>query len=190
VGDSWNHRIRKIDTKGNVTTYAGGGDYFNPDSVGDCIDGKDTTARFFTPCGVACDDKGNIYVADARNHRIRKIDTKRNVTTIAGSGKGGVETGGFMDGKAEVSKLNTPTEVCAGKNGAVYFSDTYGNRIRKIFNGEVKTIAGTGKAGFKDGAGNEAELNFPRGLAVDNKGKKIFVFDYNNNSVRLIEGDF
>lgn len=187
IGDSWNHRIRKIDTKGNVTTYAGGGDYFNPDSVGELVDGKDTTARFYTPCGIAIDNKDNIYVTDARSHRIRKIDQKRNVTTIAGSGDIGTNKGGFKDGKAEVSILNTPTEVCAGPNGEVYFSDTYGNRIRKIYKGEVTTIAGTGNAANKDGLGKDAEFNFPRGIAVDKTGKKIFVFDYNNNSVRLIE---
>jgi len=187
VGDSWNHRVRKIDSKGNVTTYAGGGSYFNPDSIGKLVDGKDTTARFFTLCGIACDKNDNIYVADARNHRIRKIDTDRNVTTIAGSGGIGVDKGGFVDGKAEISVLNTPTEICAGPNGEIYFSDTYGNRIRKIFKGEVTTIAGTGKAGNKDGIGSEAEFNFPRGIAVDKTGKKIYVFDYNNNSIRLFE---
>lgn len=187
VGDSWNHRIRKIDTKGNVTTLAGGGRYFDPDSKGEWIDGKDTTARFYTPCGVSIDEQGNVYVADARNHRIRKIDTNGNVTTLAGTGEGGVNTGGFKDGSAGTSQLNTPTEVCAGKNGEVYFSDTYGNRIRKIYKGEVSTIAGSGKAGFADGTGEEAQFNFPRGLAVDKTGKKIFVFDYNNNSIRLIE---
>jgi DNA-binding beta-propeller fold protein YncE len=187
VSDSWNHRIRKIDTEGNVTTFAGGGNYFDPDSRGTCVDGRDTTARFYTPCGMAIDDKGNIYVTDARNHRIRKIDTKGFVTTLAGSSEGGVDKGGFRDGKAETSFLNTPTEVCAGKNGEVYFSDTYGNRIRKIYKGMVSTIAGTGKAGFTDGPGTSAQFNFPRGIALDKTGKKIYVFDYNNSAVRLVE---
>jgi DNA-binding beta-propeller fold protein YncE len=187
VSDSWNHRIRKIDTKGNVTTYAGGGSYFDPDSRGDCVDGRDTTARFYTPCGLAIDEKGNLYVTDARNHRIRKVDTKRYVTTVAGTGEGGVEKGGFKEGKAETSVLNTPTEVCAGKNGEVYFSDTFGHRIRKIYKGVVTTIAGNGKAGFIDGSGETARFNFPRGIAVDKTGKRIYVFDYYNNSIRLIE---
>lgn len=82
--------------------------------------------------------------------------------------------------------LNTPTEVCAGKNGEVYFSDTYGNRIRKIYEGVVTTIAGNSKAGFIDSFGETAQFNFPRGIAVDKTGKKIYVFDYNNSAVRLI----
>ncbi len=187
MGDSWNHRIRMIDTKRNVITYAGGGNYFNPDSKGEWLDSRDTTARFNTPCGLAIDKQGNIYVADARGHRIRKIDINRNVTTLAGTGEGGPNTGGYKDGKAETSILNTPTEVCAGPNGELYFSDTYGNRIRKILNGEVTTIAGTGKAGNKDGIGIEAVFDFPRGIAADKTGKKIYIFDYNNNSIRLLE---
>ena len=187
ISDSWNHRIRKIDTNGNVTTFAGGGNYFNPDSVGEWVDGKDTTARFYTPCGIGIDGQSNIYVTDARSHRIRKIDAKGIVTTIAGKGELGVDKGGFKDGKAEISVLNTPTEICAGPNGEVYVSDTYGNRIRMIYKNEVTTIAGNGKAGFADGPGETAQFNFPRGIAVDKTGKNIFVFDYSNNSIRKIE---
>jgi sugar lactone lactonase YvrE len=86
VGDSWNHRIRKIASNGTVSTYAGGGSTIGVSSIGSLVDAKDTAARFYTPCGLAIDRTGIIFVADAYNHRIRKIDTLKQVTTIAGSG--------------------------------------------------------------------------------------------------------
>ena len=71
-------------------------------------------------------------------------------------------------------------------DGTVYFSDTYGNRIRKIStDGIVSTVAGTGKAGLRNGPVDQAELNFPRGLVVS--GKTVFLADFNNHVIRKIE---
>ncbi len=79
IGDSWNHRIRKISTDGIVSTWAGGGTTIGVQSVGDYVDASDTAARFYTPCEVSIDQFNNIFVADAYNHRIRKIDPTRMV---------------------------------------------------------------------------------------------------------------
>ena len=74
IGDSWNHRIRKIDVNGNVTTLAGGGDTIGVQSQGNYKDGSDTLARFNVPCGMSIDGDGNLYVADNKNHRVQKFN--------------------------------------------------------------------------------------------------------------------
>lgn len=80
VADVYNHRIRKITAAGVVTTFASG--------TGGFLEGTGTAARFNNPRGVAIDSAGNLYVADAFNHRIRKITSAGVVSTLAGSGTG------------------------------------------------------------------------------------------------------
>ena len=82
VSDRENHLIRKIDTSGNVTTFAGSG-------TSGSSDGQGTVASFNKPSGMAFDSSGSLYVADRSNHKIRKIDTFGNVTTVAGTGNTG-----------------------------------------------------------------------------------------------------
>ncbi|MGA2256643.1 MAG: NHL repeat-containing protein [Thermoguttaceae bacterium] len=182
--DCWNHRIRKITPEGVVSTLAGGGPT-GEDAAATWRDGTGNEARFFAPCGLAIDRNDNLFVADPENHRIRKITPQGVVTTIAGSGPGGKAVGGFADGLAAQSRLNKPTEVAVTADGIVYFSDTYGNRIRKITpDGVVSTIAGTGEAGFRDGPAEKAQLNWPRGIVL--KDNKILFADFNNNVVRTV----
>lgn len=187
VGDSWNHRIRKITPDGNVTTYAGCGNDIGPDSKGSCVDGPADKARFFTPCGVACDLYGNVYVADALNHKIRKIDNYGNVSTVAGTSESGWNNGGYFDGDYKSAILNTPTELCISFDEDIYFSDTFGNRVRKLsFDGTVTTVAGDRTPGFHDGNGTLSKFNFPRGIVLDNAEDKIYVIDSKNFKVRVI----
>ncbi len=190
VSDSWNHRIRKIDPSGNVSTYAGGGVAMGVSSIGSLIDGADTSARFYTPAGMTIDQYGNLYVADAYNHRIRKIDTARIVTTLIGSGPVGPGNGSFLDVTLSLSRLNTPTElfIDTGSN-ELYIGDTFNNRIRKasFSSGTVVTYAGSGVQSFVNGVDSQATFNFPRGIVlIDSAGKILYVADYNNHSVRLI----
>ena len=183
--DCWNHRIRKISPDGIVSTLAGGGPT-GVEAKATWRDGTGADARFFAPCGMAIDSKDNLYVADAENHRIRKVTPRGVVTTIAGHGASGKAGRGFADGPAARSRLNTPTDVFVTDDGTVFFSDTYGNRIRKITpQGRVKTIAGSGKAGLRNGAAAEAELNFPRGIVLQNKA--LIIADFNNHVLRKIE---
>ncbi len=188
VGDSWNHRIRKIDNKTwDVTTYAGGG-ITGVGSAGALVDTKDTAARFNVPCGLFMDNVGAIYVADAYNHRIRKVDTDRNVTTIAGSGPTGKFSGGFADGDTTTTLFNTPTEVYVnGKQ--IYVGDLVNNRVRLInlLTDSVFTLAGIGTAGYTDEVDSLAEFNNPRGMAVDTSGKILYLADWTNNVIRAIE---
>ncbi len=191
IADSWNHRIRKIDTLGIVSTYAGGGTAMGVGSTGSLKDSTDINARFFTPAGLSIDQHGNIYVADAYNHRIRKIDTTGIVTTVAGSGLSGVGKGGFMDGTIDLAILNTPTEVFADTSAdELYIGDTFNNRVRKIniAAGMVSTFAGNGLASYIDSLDTLASFNYPRGVVVSNiSTKKVFVNDYSNNAIRLIK---
>jgi sugar lactone lactonase YvrE len=180
VGDCWNHRIRKIDTNGIVSTFAGGGKTGEL-VVNDWKDGADTTARFDAPCGMAIDKNDNIYVADANNNCIRKITPDGYVSTIAGIGK----QRGLVDGPAGVSKLSVPTELTVTDENEVYFSDTYNNCIRKIDkNGIVSTLAGTGKKGFSNGLPLESLLSSPRGIVVS-KGKLYFA-EWGNHIIRKL----
>ena len=195
IGDSWNHRIRKITPDGNVSTYAGGGTVIGVGSVGGYADGADTSARFYTPTGLCIDQYAHIFVADAYNHRIRRIDTNRIVTTVAGSGPSGNSQGGHVNGPGFVARFNTPTElwVLEGPDWPKLFvSDTYNNRIRLIHlvpNGnEVLDFAGNGQAGFQNGTiwQDSVEFNFPRAITgfEDNSYCVFYIADYNNHAIR------
>jgi sugar lactone lactonase YvrE len=182
--DCWNHRIRKITPEGVVSTLAGGGPT-GVDAAATCRDGVGTEARFFAPCGLAIDRNDNLFVADPENHRIRKVTPQGVVSTIAGSGPSGKAGGGFADGPADQSRLNKPTDLAVTAEGIVYFSDTYGNRIRKITpDGVVSTVAGTGEAGFRDGPAEHAQLNWPRGIVL--QANTILFTDFNNHVLRCL----
>ncbi|MBP6334440.1 MAG: T9SS type A sorting domain-containing protein [Bacteroidia bacterium] len=183
VADSWNHRIRKIDAITNeVSTYAGGGAITGVGTTGGYVDDGDTSARFYTPCGITIDTTGVLYVADAFNHRIRMIDNQRQVTTIAGSGT----SGGFSDGPALSSFLNTPTDLFCASNGDLFIGDTYNNRVRRLSQNTLSTIAGNGTAGFINGPSALSEFNYTRAISANVNADSILVIDWNNHAIRLI----
>lgn len=186
VGDSWNHRIRKITPNGFVSTYAGGGDTIGVQSVGHYKDAADTAARFYTPCEVKIDAQNNVYVADAYTHRIRKIDANRMVTTVAGSGDIGQQTGGFQNGDADQARFNVPTTVFIAQDGSLYVGDGINQRVRRINNRQVSTFAGSGETGFVDGIDTAAQFNFPRAIVEDSTLDVFYVVDFNNQSIRSI----
>jgi sugar lactone lactonase YvrE len=181
VGDCWNHRIRKIDTTGMVSTFAGGGKTGEL-VVNDWKDGIDTTARFDAPCGLAIDKNDNIYVADANNSCIRKITPYGYVSTIAGIGK----QKGLVDGPSGVSKCNIPTELTITGDNEVYFSDTYNHCIRKIDkNGIVSTLAGSGQKGFSNGLPRESLLSSPRGICIYKD--ELYFAEWGNHLIRKMK---
>jgi hypothetical protein len=187
IGDSWNHRVRKISLDGIVSTWAGGGTTIGVQSVGDYIDASDTAARFYTPCELSIDVSNNIFVADAYNHRIRKIDSDRMVTTVAGSGESGPDAGGFLDGPGNQALFKVPTACLVGLTGSIYVGDGQNQRVRKInSNGIVSTLAGSGETGFENGTDTLATFNFPRGCVMDYESHRLYVVDYNNHAVRII----
>ena len=120
VGDQTNNRIRKITPAGDVSTFAGSTQGF--------ADGNGTSAKFYAPLGVATDARGDIYVADSFNQRIRKISPAGEVITLAGTA-----AGGFADGSGSAAEFNAPAGVATDAQGnKIYVADTQNNRIRLI----------------------------------------------------------
>jgi sugar lactone lactonase YvrE len=174
VADKENHAIRKITPDGVIITLTGSG---KPDIA----DGEGLAASFNRPHGVAVDESGNIYVADHNNHRIRKISSSGNVTTLAGSG-----IKGNADGLGKEASFNGPNSVAIDGSGNVYVADKLNHSIRKISpSGTVTTLAGSGKPEFADGQGKEASFNQPHGIAVDEIGT-VYVADSYNHRIRKI----
>lgn len=174
ISDQSNHKIRKIDTNGMVSTFAGSG-------VAGFLDGAGTTAKFYYPAGMAIDADDNLYVADFSNHRIRKITPGGVVTTYAG-----LAAAGAVDGNVSVAKFNGPTGVCVDASGNVFVADYYNQKIRKIdVFGNVTTVAGTGIAGATDGPAATATFNYPAIVAVDALSN-LFVTDEGNHKIRKI----
>jgi sugar lactone lactonase YvrE len=174
VADMYNHRIRKISPKGEVSTFAGSGEEGYADGTG-------IEAQFNTPQGIAIDKAGNLYVADWGNHRIRKISPKGEVSAFAGSGEGG-----YANGTGTEAQFNGPADLAIDKAGNLYVADTNNHRIRKISpKGEVNTFAGSGEEGYANGTGTEAQFNGPVGLVFDKAGN-LYVADMGNHRIRKI----
>jgi streptogramin lyase len=175
VADTYNNKIRKISPDGVVTTLAGSGTSGSNDGIG-------TTASFNWPGGVAVDAQGNVYVADSRNQKIRKISLDGVVSTFAGSG-----AIGSADGVGTLASFGYTQDIALDSSGNMYVADGKGsNRIRKITSaGVVSTLAGSGEYGSVDGSGTSASFSTPIGIAVDNQGN-IYVADTYNNKIRKI----
>ena len=177
VADLNNHRIRRIEADGRVSTLAGSG-------CQGFKDGAAHEAQFYNPTGVAIGSDGCIVVADPFNHRIRRIEADGRVSTLAGSG-----SYGFKDGAAHEAQFNRPWDVAIDNDGCIVVVDQDNHRIRRIkADGRVSTLAGSGSKGFKDGAAHEAQFNYPVGVAISSDGC-IVVADYSNYRIRRIEAD-
>ena len=180
-GDYSNSRIRKISgVTGIVTTVAGNG------TAGYGGDGfAATLAELNGTQGLAVDNKGNLYIADAFNNRIRKVDTAGIITTIAGTGSGGALGD---SGQATNAAIIQAMGVAVDKIGNVYIADYFNHRIRKVdTTGIITTIAGTGTAGHTGDGGLPilAELNYPIDVCLDTLGN-IYVSDFGNYCIRKI----
>ena len=181
IADRNNHRIRKINRKGIITTIAGKG---IPDMDGD--EGPAIEASLYFPSDVACDLKGNLFISDRSNNRIRKVDLKGIISTVVGLGVPGF--GGDF-GPAEDAILKYPFGITLDKKGNLYIADRGNNRIRKVdTQGIIKTIAGDGyhAYGGSYGPATRASLAYPTDVAVDDQGN-IYFADRNNNRVRKID---
>jgi sugar lactone lactonase YvrE len=144
-------------------------------------DGTGTTASFYGAGAVAVDASGNVYVADTRNHKIRKVSPGGAVGTLAGSG-----LPGFGDGTGSAASFNSPNGIAVDSSGNVYVADTNNHRIRKITPaGVVSTFAGSGSPGFAEGTGTAARFNSPWGIAIDDSGT-LYVADSSNTRIRTI----
>jgi len=170
VGDFGNQRVRAV-VKGAASTFAGSGQQGK-------LNGASSSAQFNFPAGLAPSADGmTLYVADSANDMIRKI-SGGVVSTLAGSG-----IKGFQDGAASSARFNFPRGI-AVDGAKVYVADTENHRIRMILGGVVSTVAGSGTAGFLDGAAAGARFNTPHSVRV--VGAKIYVADADNHRIRVI----
>jgi len=187
VADTFNHRIRRIDRQGVITTIAGSGNapytgYGNPAP-------KDTLNN---PQGVAVDRSGNILIADTYNRVVRRLDRNGTLTVFAGSVAGLSGDGG----PAIEAQLNLPMAVTVGPDDSVYVSDAANSRVRRITaDGKIQTVVGfgggegLGGAGFvgDGGPAEKAKLFTPADVKFDTAGN-LYISDSGNNRIRVIRG--
>ena len=180
IADTNNHRIRKVDATGVISTIAGTGESgFSGDG------GRAVDARLSYPWSVAGDSMGNLYIADANNHRIRKVDSAGVISTFAGTGESGFSGDG---GLAADARLNNPRGVTVDGGGNLFIADRLNHRIRKVGSaGVISTFAGTGESGFSGdgGAAVDARLSLPSSVALDAIGR-LFIGDSGNNRIRIV----
>jgi hypothetical protein len=153
--------------------------------------GPATAAQLSNPHGTAIDAVGNIYIADNSNHVIRRVDAATKIiTTVAGNNSAGYSGDG---GLATSAQLNAPTTVAVDGAGNLYISDNHNNVIRRVDAATqiITTVAGQGPPvpgnyGGDNGPATSAQLNGPRGIALDASGN-LYIGDFNNNVVRRVD---
>ncbi|MBN8722511.1 MAG: SMP-30/gluconolactonase/LRE family protein [Acidobacteria bacterium] len=183
VVDSTNHRIRKIDTTGVITTVAGNG------TAGFSDDGSPAiSASLNTPEAITLDGAGNLFIADSLNSRVRRVDAITGlITTVAGNGSYSFSGDG---GLANVASLNQPSGVAVDSKGNVFIADTENHRIRKVDaqTGVITTVAGSGVSGFlgDGGQATQARLSRPKGLTIDQNGN-LLITDTFNFRIRQVD---
>ncbi len=180
IADYSNNRIRMITTAGIISTLAGNG------TQGYNGDGSSATdAELYHPSDIAFDDKGNLYIAEVGNNRIRQINTLGIITTVAGK-----DTSGFSGdgGQATAAKLQTPSGIAFDADGNIYIADAGNNRIRMINTlGIINTQVGNGAFGFNGDGGQAtaAKLGYPWGVTFDAAGN-LYIVDQSNNRIRKV----
>ena len=179
IADSFNSRIRKVNSAGIITTIAGGGNQPVSDGV------VATTVQLANPAGVAVDNNGNVFIADTNRHSIRKVDSNGIITTVAGN-----DTQGFNGDNqpATAAQLFFPESVVVDGRGNLFIADSGNNRVRKVDgNGIITTVVGTGVGGFNgdNQLATTAQINYPYGIAIDGSGN-LFISDINNNRIREV----
>ena len=157
-------------------------------------DGPALSARMNQPYGQAADPAGrlaidaddNLYFADTKNHRVRKITAEGIITTVAGNGTAGKDGDG---GKATEGQLDTPADVAISRDGTLYIADTQNSCIRAVTSdGTLHTVAGVcGQSGFRGdhATATSALLNRPYGIDVDGDGL-LYIADTYNHRLRIV----
>ena len=179
IADTRNHRIRKVNPAGIITTMAGNGTAgFSGDG------GLATAASLDSPVGVTIDPHGNLFILDRNNSRIRKVTPEGIITTVAGNGTVSFSGDG---GAATVASLYSPQGVTIDAQGNLFIvQSNYG--VRKVTpDGVITTMAGNGIAGFGGDGGPATLASFasPHGVTVDSQGN-LFIADTFNGRIRKV----
>lgn len=180
IADQGNHRIRKVNINGIITTVVGTGQQGYWDGV------PAVHAHLNGPRDVCLARDGSMYIADEYNHRVRKVDPRGIISTVAGTGQPGFSGDG---GPAIEARVHNPVRVTLDDNGNLYISDWANSCIRMVDKqGIIRTVAGTaGVAGFNGDGGlaTEALLNLPREIAFS--GDRMYIADMDNYRVRMVK---
>ena len=177
IADTSNGVVRKVATDGIISTIAGTG------AVGSAGDGQQAnTASITGPLALALDSAGNLYIMET--NRVRKVDTRGIITTVAGNGTAGFSGDGSA---ADRAQLNYATGVAVDSANNLYIADSLNLRLRKVTGGNISTVAGNGKLAYSGDGGpaTSAQMNSPQGTAVDAAGN-IYVAETDNQIVRRI----
>jgi sugar lactone lactonase YvrE len=196
IADTFNHRVRKVDREGVITTVAGSGPS-GDDRGGYSGDGGPATlARLNCPYGIALDSDDSFYITDLANHCVRKVDAAGIITTIVGSGPTADNKGGYGGdgGPAAQARLNKPSGVALGHDGSLYIADILNHRVRKVDSaGIISTVAGHGATGEglgqyagDGGPATQASLNCPAGIVLAPDGS-LYIADLRNDRVRKVD---
>ena len=180
IADTANNMVRRVDSKGVISTFAGTG------TAGSSGDGSAaTSAQLNGPQGLAVDSAGNLYIADTQNHRVRKV-TGGTISTVAGSGTAGFAGDGGAAGSAQ---LNLPFGVAVDTAGNLYIAEFGNNRVRKVAtNGNISTLAGNGVIGYQRRwrPGRQRACSTVRRLWPWIAQGNVYIGDTANNRVRKV----
>jgi len=185
IADSYNQRVRKVDSTQTINTVAGNGST-NQTTL---VNGTSTGITLYNPLGIVGDPSGNIFVANENDHAVQELVISSSLVNIfAGTGTGGYNGDGIP---ANTAELYYPAGVARDSAGNIYIADQYNHIIRKVDTaGNISTVAGTpGAAGYggDGGPATTANLYYPSGVAVDSNNN-LYIADTDNHIIRKVSG--
>jgi len=186
VGDD-NNEIRKINTTGTISDFAGQGPSVSTDAAYNNDGGPASAVDLIYPLGLAADNAGNIYYIDGSTYQVRMISSTGIVKTIAGVGCCGAYSGD--NGPGTAAAINNPTQIAVDNAGNVYIADDGNYVIRKVnSSGVITTFAGNGSVGYSGdgGAATAAKLWDPKGVATDAAGN-VYIADAAVSRIRKVD---